>query len=333
MRQPLIYITIFAALLSACSGETSVRKIQPTPLPSDPVAATPAVIASSAPMVAIAASNIAAATSEPNAPITHTLPSHRPMIISADLRFRTTDVRKTAVAIEQLSTQYGGFVVSNQTQTNIINHYQTEQSDGTLLQLDYYISQTHLTVRIPNQNSQSFLHALQPHIQLLEKQHFSATDISSAMQRQLLATQREQHHAPTPSPQQVHLQEDEAKIQQAELQNQIQYATIELHFRQPEQFVKNTLITPHTAAAQYRPSFWQSAQQAFASSWLAISYILLFLMKIWYICLMIMLLAYWFYRYKKSVRPQPKTTVEIHYPEFEIQEWIDEPTKHHHHQK
>ncbi len=374
MRHHLISIAILSVLLAAC-GDTTKREFKAASSPAAPKAAsvvtvptTPSIAASASATTIIAtASGIATwsasapaasqppvAASTPNGVITYATPSNRALIITADLTFRTSDVRKTTVEIEQLVAKYDGFVVSNQTRSNIINRYQTEQPDGMLLNLDYFASETDLTVRIPSQNTQAFLHALQPHIQLLEQQNFIAENVAASLQRQLLTAQREQQRAQDlqkiqgaaprtaavgdrqqaiDAQYQIRAQEDEAKVQQTQLQDKIQYATISLHFRQPEQFSKDVTPNPNAVAARYQLHFWQGVQQSLASSWRTILSIILFILKIWYIWAAVGV-GYWAWRrHQKNawLKPQNAPTESAksneettEYPEFEVQEWIAE---------
>lgn len=373
MKINKLALFVSIALLSACGAENAKRdmaKVEPqtqaaakTPTSQAAVAAPEAAVSASAVMAMAAEPDVAspepaAATpmenpssdpaparqsnspapavsaSAPTEIITHAVSSTRPMVITADLTFRTPDVRKTALAIEQLAAKQGGFVVSNQTNTDMVSSQAFEQSDGMLLIIENYVSKTDLLVRVPRQNAQTFLHSLQPHIDLLQAQNFSAEDVGSLLQRQLLAAQREQQRskdlghlnqytrgnqderrATIEAQYQAKEQEDEARIQQSELQDKIKFATINLHFSQPEQLVKHTKPNPEAAAREHRPSFWQSAKLAMLSSWHAILAIVLFLLNTWFVWAAIVGGIYGIRRYRQRV---PTIT------EFEVQEWTAE---------
>lgn len=285
----------------------------------------------SAPAHQLGSPALAVSASAPTEIITHAVSSTRPMVITADLTFRTPDVRQTALAIEQLAAKQGGFVVSNQTNTDMVSSQVFEQSDGMLLIVENYISKTDLLVRVPRQNTQTFLHSLQPHINLLQAQNFSAEDVGSLLQRQLLAAQREQQRskdlshlnqytrgnqderrATIEAQYQAKEQADEAQIQQSELQDKIKFATINLHFSQPEQLVKHTKPNPEAAAREHRPSFWQSAKLAVLRSWNMMLAIVLFFLNTWFVWAAIVGGIYGIRRYRQRV---PTIT------EFEVQEW------------
>lgn len=363
MKKQFIILSTATALLAAC-GEAPRTPVSPdattqkqaaettnttTPLatentPQSASAPHPSMVAAVASMVAAqpivatpATPEMASApalASAPTAITTHNLPAHRPFVITADLEFRTTDVRQTAVAIEQLASKHGGFVIHNQTSSHIVSSRKFEQSDGLLLFIDNYLSRADLTVRVPRQNAQAFLHDVQPYITLLENQKFAAEDVTASLQRQILAAQREQQRnkdlqqlnwqskaaqhdrrATIEAQYQAREMEDEAKIQQTELQDKIQFATINLHFRQPEQIIKHTTPNPTAVAQAHRPSFWASVGVALASSWQMILSIILFIFEIWYVIVGALLLLWW-------QRKRANRVVEQH--DFEVEELPDD---------
>lgn len=263
--------------------------------------------------------NTTLAASAPNAIMEHSLPSNRAFVVNADMQFRTEDVRKTAVAVEQLAVQQGGFVVSNQTESMVVRNESFKQADGKLLNIEHYVTSSDVIVRVPRQNAMAFLHALQPYITVLEKQNYRAEDVAAMQRRQALTAQREQQHAQdlqrlgqqtassTLSERERTLnqqytareREDEAKIQQLELQDKIEFATIALHFRQPENVFKTVQLDSETLAAEYRPTVGESVQQALAYSVQALLALFLFGLRTWFVWLF-MTLAIWWWRKRKT---------------------------------
>lgn len=312
MKKQIFAVLIASALLAACGQQRESVPAQQmsahSAAPTSADAQTVAVSASSVAAYAVEVSTVAASNVNPPTQITtHSQPTYRPFVITAELTFRTDDVRKTSVAIEQLATQQGGFVVSNQTSSHIIASETFKQTDGTLLNIERYTSVADLIVRVPREKAQIFLHALQPHISLLEQQNYAAQDIFANMQREILTMQREQDKAK--ALQQLNQQatprtadhsdrertienqfatrerEDEAKIQQAELRDKVDYATITLRFRQPESVMKYTVADSKTLAAQQRPPVWASVQQAFAFSMQILFELLLLILQTWFVWL------------------------------------------------
>lgn len=310
MKKQLLAILIASALLAACGQQRESAPAQQMSAQSaaqtSADAQTAAVSASSVAVYAAEVSTVAASNVNPPTQITtHSQPTHRPFVITAELTFRTDDVRKTSVAIEQLATQQGGFVVSNQTSSHVSASEQYKQMDGMILNIEHYYSRTDLIVRVPSSNAQAFLHALQPHITFLEQHTYQAEDIFANMQREILTAQREQdkskalqqlnqqsRHATHGEREQTldnqfqaRERQDEAKIQQAALKDKVDYATIALHFRQPESVMKSTTVDSQALAAQHRPALGASLKQAMLTSWDWLFQVILFFLKTWFVWL------------------------------------------------
>lgn len=354
MRKNLLAWSISVIVLAACGSEqrtnheattaqsndiaTTQTAAPATPASASTPAISPEVVAAvlAEHQSASQAASAPVFASAPTAITTHNLPSHRPFVITADLTFRTPDVRKTAVAIEQLALKHGGFVIANQTSSRITRSEQFEQADGMLLMIDNYLSHSDLTVRVPRQNAQAFLHEVQPYITLLENQQFAADDVAAMLQRQWLAAEREQQHSKdlqqlngqtkaAPADRRATIeaqyaaraQADEAKVQQLELQDKIQFATIHLHFRQPEQLIKHTTPNPSAVARAHRPDFWASVKVSVQKSVQMMLSIFLFIFEIWYVVLGVALLLWWQHKSVNRVRDNHEFEVE--------EEWEAEP--------
>lgn len=319
MKKQFMTVLVVNALLTACGGESRSYEDLPQHLPLTQSTMTDVSVAQTASAIAIngdeplAMAENSSATQTQNKPsenlatsdkvVQHAQPTHRPFVITADLTFRTDDVRKTAVAIEQLATQNGGFVVSNQTQSNIVAREKFKQTDGMLLNIERYSTHADLLVRVPHEKAQAFLHGLQPHMTFLEQHNYTAEDIAAKMQREMLAAQRakdknkalqqlnqQSRHASHSEREQTidnqfnaRERQDEANIEQAELKDKVDFATISLHFRQPESVMKSVVVDSKALAAQYRPSLWASLQQALVVSGQFFFELLLLVVQTWFI--------------------------------------------------
>lgn len=337
MKKQQFAILLASAFLAACGGQRESQPItQQTAAAETSMSADANTPSASASAVAAYVANTEQAsqqnpqvienklTNPPTEVATHTLPSHRPFVVSANLTFRTDDVRKTSVAIEQLAVQYGGFVVSNQTHSTIIAHDAFKQSDGMLLNIERYVSSADLIVRVPRDKTQVFLHGLQPHITLLEKQNYVAQDIFVNMQREILTAQREQQKAQALQQLNQHAtpktadhsdkertienqfaareREDEAKIQHFELKDKVDYATINLHFSQPENVMKSVRADSESLAKQYREPMWLSVKHALIASGHFLFELFLLFVKTWFVWLGA--LAAWYLWRKRGSSPK-----------------------------
>ncbi|ULJ64629.1 DUF4349 domain-containing protein [Wielerella bovis] len=316
MKPVALSIWILTAFLAACGGQSTHENAvqQSMAAESAPTVAAPTMTMDMAASAPIAVESSAPNQSSIQTVVGHAQPAHRPFVVTADLTFRTDDVRKTIVAIEQLATQQGGFVVSNQTRSEIVAKETFKQNDGMVLQIERYTSWSELMVRIPREKAQVFLHGLQAHITLLEQHNYNAQDVASSVQHEILTAQRE--HDKSQALQQLNQQsknnphadraqiinnqfaarerQDEAKIQQAEWQDKVDYATISLRFSQPENVVKSLIVDSKALAVQHRPSLGVGVKQALMSSGHLLLDILLFGLRTWFVWLgLVVLWLFW----------------------------------------
>lgn len=311
---------VFALCLAAC-GQAQERASAPISQANETNAAVASLLKEASAVWTASA---------PNAVMSHTLPDDRPFVVTADLSFRTADVRQTAVAIEQLALAQGGFVVSNQTRSEVIRQERFKQTAGKIMSIEHYVSYSDLTVRIPRDRTTSFLHALQPHITLLEQQTYAAEDVLAIQRHHVLTKQREQKYilglenidkqeqekalqseqasaaSGTMSKQEQILarrqaaqqREHKAQVQQLELQDKIDYATISLHFRQPETVFQSIQPDSEALAAALRPTLGASLQQAFIDSRKFLTQCLLFIVHTWFVWLIAV--GIWIVRRKRK---------------------------------
>lgn len=309
MKPTQLSALILSIFLVSCGGQHSQTQMETKHQNTASIQSAPVATMETA--SASAPSSVDLANSEHNSIhalntiVSHAQPTHRPFMITADLVFRTDDVRKTAVAIEQLAVQQGGFVVSNQTNSHIVAKEVFKQNNGMLLNIERYQSSAELTIRIPREKAQVFLHGLQTHMTLLEQHHYQAQDVATTLQREILTAQREydksqalqqlnqqsKHNPHADRAQMIDSQftarerQDEAKIQQAEWQDKVDYATISLRFHQPENVIQSLTADAQAMAAKYRPPFWESVGQSLKESIYWLLELFLFGLKTWFVWL------------------------------------------------
>lgn len=211
----------------------------------------------------------------------------RQLVLAATLEFQTENVRQTTTAIENMTLAGGGFVQQSAIHTAVLDEQDYPQQDGTVLRIRRYVHHGDMTVRIPRERTADFVQQLQEHIRFLDSQHFSATDVSLDIRRQQLAAERERALSArlgevagsdedsdkkgtgTVVQRQFDARaaEEYARLQQAYWQDQVDFATLRLHFRQPEALVRENVPDTRQLARQYRPGFWVSAKHMLGEGW------------------------------------------------------------------
>ncbi|MCP2041197.1 hypothetical protein L1281_001791 [Neisseria sp. HSC-16F19] len=211
----------------------------------------------------------------------------RQLVLAADLEFQTDNVRQTTAAIENMTVSGGGFVQQSAIHTAVLDEQDYPQQDGTVLRIRRYVHHGDMTVRVPRDHAAAFVQQLQEHIRFLDGQHFSATDVSLDIRRQQLAAERERalsarlgevadsdedsNKKGTGSVVQrqfdARAAAEYARLQQAYWQDQVDFATLRLQFRQPEALVRQNVPDTRQLARQYRPGFWVSAKHMLGEGW------------------------------------------------------------------
>lgn len=289
---------VLCLLLAACGAETESRTAQPMSA-ANVVAA--AEIAASAPQPAAAS----ALTADTQTLINLPEAAERRLSVQADIMFRTDNVRKTSQAINDLTAKYGGFVLRN----NINSHTEAEQdyrlTDGNMVRITRYQSTGDSLIRIPRLQAAAFLKDLQPHIRLLQSQQFEAEDLEWSLLQQTLAGERHRRHAErvdalpakrsdaeqgknlAAESSEIQGRQDEARLQQAILQDRASFANIALHFEQMPLLHRENFSDTEYMAAQLRPPFAVRLLASLTAGWDMLITVLLWLLRFWWLYLMI----------------------------------------------
>lgn len=225
----------------------------------------------------------------------------RQLMVAAALDFETENVRDTAAAIEALTLKEGGFVQQSNIHTHIADERDYPQQDGTLLRIRRYVHQGSITVRIPRERAAAFLTQLQSRIRFLDSQTFSATDLSLDIRRQQLIAERERDRSRrlaevadsdeesskrgtvsvVQSQFDARAAAELARLQEAYWQDQVDFATLSLNFKQAEALAQQTLPDANQLLRQHRPGFWASAANMLEQGWHGLLQVVLTLLVLW----------------------------------------------------
>lgn len=297
----IAYISLLGSLLLTACGDNGSRNASEAEAPAPAAAVTEQ------------SSDKQAAKLTPSAVVDQKIEG-RQLAVTADIDFQTTDTRKTAADIETLTAKHGGFVATNTINADIRSTDSFPQTDGTLLEISRYTYRADLVVRIPTDNASEFLRDLQAHITFLNNQHFSAEDVSLDLRRQALEALRQQQLADQladvkqseePSDKKdsaqvtrwqfdAKAQQEYAELEKAYWQDKVDFATIQLHFNQPETVIRRSRPNPEALAKQSEPPFFAQILPMLEKGWYLFQNILLITMAAWPLWLLIALV--WFGR-------------------------------------
>jgi len=223
----------------------------------------------------------------------------RKFVRTAQAQFRVKDVYRSALAIEDVAGEQGGFVVDNDIAAQTLSVQRRPAGAGKLIELVEYTVRGTITVRVPSDNTQAFLRAIASQMEFLDQRNFRAQDVQFDLLRKQLAWQREQQtqqelgaalrdgdrldrKAEVISARSgAKLQRDEALIQQKEFEDRIAFSTISLTLYQLNKIRQTEMVDAEAVFREHRPSFFQRLGEALRVGWYAVLDVLIALIHVW----------------------------------------------------
>ena len=228
------------------------------------------------------------------------------LLITASANFKVKDVVKSSTAIENLTRQQGGYVALSNI-SNQPNDSRTFVQDDKNITITTYTRQADMTVRVPRVNVNKFLAQLQPQVAFLNEQEFTAEDVTLDIYRQKLASQLGSDMADELSQERLNSknnkdqssnvdaisatydarrQQELAKLEQMAIADKVKYSTIRLTFMQPDISYKEITQNLEVLMDAESPSFGAQVQQAFKFGWEMLRWLVLGLIKMWWLVAM-----------------------------------------------
>jgi Domain of unknown function (DUF4349) len=246
----------------------------------------------------------------------------RKFIRTAQAEFRVKDVYSSALAIEDVAAQQGGFIVNNNISAQTMRVQRRPAGDGKLIELVEYTVRGTLSVRVPSDKTQTFLRAIASQMEFLDQRSFDAADAQFQVLRQQLAYQREQQ-AQMELGQAMQagerldrkseviaartgakLQRDEALIQQKEFEDKVDYSTINLTLYQLSKIRQTEMVDVEAVFQKHSPGFFTRLFDALRVGWYGVLDLFIGLMNVWPLWLVMGLGLYGLRRWAVSRRKQ-----------------------------
>ncbi|WP_293932999.1 DUF4349 domain-containing protein [Iodobacter sp.] len=242
--------------------------------------------------------------------------SERKFIRHADAKFQVKDVYQSALAIEDITAQMGGFVERNSIQSRKERIEHEKIGDDKLLQLTQYVLDGELVLRVPSAKTQEFLRLIAAQIAFLDERTFTAKDAQFDLLRQKMGihlnqqTQQQLGEAAEQSKNQRTKAEiivaqndstmarDEAIVREKEFNDQVAFSSISLHLYQLPQLSKTELPNIESAFAQSRPSFFTRLWASIQTGWQGGLNSIVFLSQAWPLWLLLLALLIGLKRYR-----------------------------------
>ena len=192
---------------------------------------------------------------------------------TADVRFQVKNVPDATYHIEDVTTQYGGFVTYTNLHSSITSMETVPVSADSSLDITHYTVENDITLRIPNTRLDSALRAMSDLVDFLDHRLIVATEVSGqtlsndlAEKRNRDYAQRMRNHADNKAAKQEEATTaedkalqgreaaDNARLANLTLDNQIKYSTVHLLIYQ-KQTSRKVKVVNESNIARYKPSF------------------------------------------------------------------------------
>ena len=264
------------------------------------------------------------ATSEPvsveqiTSSATSYVDKERKFVRTADAQFRVKDVYQSAIAIENIVANQGGFVVINQIKADTDNVNRYRIGNAKLLELAEYTVRGNLSVRVPSDKTQDFLRALITQIDFLDQRNFEARDVQFDLLRKQLEFLRNQEAqkqlgdlstapgkisdkaAVISGQNDAKANRDEATVVQKEVEDKVAFSTINLSLYQLSKVRKTEIDDVDAIAKASRPGFLSRLFSAISVGWYGLLDVVIDLFAIWPLWLAIGLLVFAIKRFRKK---------------------------------
>jgi hypothetical protein len=242
----------------------------------------------------------------------------RKFVRTANAQFRVKDVYLSAIAIENIAANQGGFVLGNQINASVdrVNRYSIGNSK--LIELAEYTVHGNLTVRVPSNKTQDFLRALIAQVEFLDQRSFEARDVQFELLRKQLEFLRNEEAqkqlgdlsavpgkiadkaAIISGQNNTKAVRDEAIVVQKEVEDKVAFSTISLSLYQLSKVRKTEVDDVDAIAKAIRPGFFSRLFSSVSVGWYGLLDIVINLFAVWPMWLAIGLIVFAIKRFRKK---------------------------------
>lgn len=235
---------------------------------------------------------------------------------TADIKFRTKDVRAATYDIENIVQAQGGYVGYTKLESQIDYVEKAPISSDSLMETTHYTVQNTMTLRVPNIHLDSTLRAIARNVEYLNHRTITATDVKlqiiANIQAQKRASKTANRIETRTDKQAAKLGEsteaeavrddkqaaaDYAAMDNMQLGDQVAYSTVELDMYQRASTV--AVVIPNMDKS-YRPGMGTRLASAMSTGWYMLQSIVVALASIWTLILLAILGYIGFRYYKRS---------------------------------
>lgn len=208
------------------------------------------------------------------------------MVREANIQFTTQDTIKTALAIDKMTIDFGGYVEQKNINFQIIDVKVQKVADGKIKIFEKINPVADIIVRIPNEKAANFVNDLLPLM------HFLNQQLYSAKRYELKLLEGEVNEAQNKNEKVNNI----SHLSQLEIRDRACYSTIIININQPVIVRERTDIDIDTIAHLNTDGFWIRAWRGIQCGWIVTLDFIVILIAIWplYLLIIIGVLVYYF---------------------------------------
>lgn len=293
MNNKHLILTLSLVLLSGCAKKSEEAAESSASAPDTQVVAQDAAQAADA---AEKSTEQAAENSVDTTPVTEQKPETilstdvsqaekaRRMVREAQVNFTAKDVVKTALEIDKLTFQAGGFIEQKNISFDVLDVKTQKIADGKIRVFEKVDPHAEIIVRVPSDKAAVYVNQLLPLMYFLNQQQYSA----KRFELKLLEEKIGQTQSIPSDAKQSQLNEI-SRLTQLEVQDRVRFSTISIAIKQPA-MVRESLDVDVAAVARLNgDSFWKRAWEGVQYGWQFILDLLVILVTIWPLYLLVFL--------------------------------------------
>lgn len=239
---------------------------------------------------------------------------HR-FIRSAEVKFRTPDVVRSTIAIEEMVASFGGFVTKSNLESKVDSRKESNISEDSLMETIEYTVQNVMSFRVPNVKLDSMLRALSPLVDFIDYRRITAEDIKLRMIANeayySTATDKVKQlkkAKPKGDESQIDVADavsnakndaNHARFENARLQDLVDYSTVNCHIYQR----KETRIQKFGREFKVNgnlPDFWVRMWESFRVGWYLLIDVIVWIAHAWGLILIAIAIVMFFRHFNKK---------------------------------
>ena len=208
----------------------------------------------------------------------------RRMVREAHVNFTAKDVVKTALEIDKLTFQAGGFIEQKNISFDVLDTQTQKIGDGKIRVFEKVDPHAEIIVRVPSEKAALYVNQLLPLMFFLNQQQYSA----KRFELKLLEEKMTQSQTLPSDTKRVELNEI-SRLTQLEVQDRVRFSTISITIKQPAMVRESLDVDVDTLARLNGDGFWKRAWDGVQIGWQFVLDLLLILIMIWPLYLIVIM--------------------------------------------